>query len=84
MHPDLSSHLHTDECNEMIKQLSQCHVDNKYKKFLGACNDFKRAMDRCLKNERETNRRENLRKAREKQAVTKQNILKERQSSSSK
>ena len=48
MHPNLSPHLHTPECNEIIQLLKQCH-QNTFQKYLGACNDLDRALNRCLK-----------------------------------
>ncbi|XP_012674700.1 COX assembly mitochondrial protein 2 homolog isoform X2 [Clupea harengus] len=52
MHPDLSPHLHSDECNEFITQLRQCHKEHNVLRFFGTCNDFDRAMRQCLKKER--------------------------------
>ncbi|CAH3180384.1 unnamed protein product, partial [Porites evermanni] len=52
MHPSLAPHLHGD-CLEIIQQLHRCHeqVNTSCWEFLGECNDIKRALNRCLKEE---------------------------------
>ena len=65
MHPDLSSHLHTSECNDLIKALVRCHEEKKYGRFFFGCNAEDTAMSRCLKQELENRRRENNKRAKE-------------------
>ena len=51
MHPSLALHLHDQECVEWIKKLHRCHAENPYRKFLGECNEVRRALDKCLQKE---------------------------------
>lgn len=63
MHPDLSAHLHTPECNELIKLLQDCHENHKIRKFIGYCNVFDHQVAVCLKKERLNRRQKNYEKA---------------------
>lgn len=65
MHTDLSRHLHTAKCNEIIEMFLKCHEDNPLKKFLGYCDVEERQMRRCLKEERLEKRRINFEKSKE-------------------
>jgi len=61
MHVDLSEHLHTEECNEVIRALRRCHEENSMlKQLFMVCNDLDMAMRRCTKKERLDTTREQL------------------------
>ncbi|CAJ0567191.1 unnamed protein product, partial [Mesorhabditis spiculigera] len=52
MLPDLSPHLHTLECNYLIKLLQQCLGENTFGKHLGQCSNLDEAVWQCTKKER--------------------------------
>lgn len=72
MHPDLSPHLHSPECNKLIEELNKCHEVNKFGKFIGKCNAIDKELSRCLKNERRNNQAANRQKALERQKRVKE------------
>lgn len=65
MHPSLSPHLHTPECNEKIIALLSCRKQNPFKQYLGACNKADYAMLACFRKELEDRRQANHRLAAE-------------------
>ena len=66
MHPPL--HRPHPDCQEVVSKLLQCHEDNPFGKFLGACNEHKYALDRCFKAEKEKKRAANAQAARDRRA----------------
>ncbi|XP_055525792.1 COX assembly mitochondrial protein 2 homolog [Wyeomyia smithii] len=74
MHTDLSAHLHTPECNELINLLKQCHTENKLAKFVGVCNAADQKVLNCLKKERIERSRLNRENAKKKQQRTQERM----------
>jgi COX assembly protein 2 len=65
MHPSLAPHLHSQKCQEIIRELEKCHKDHPLRKFLGSCNQLKRSLNECLKGEVAQRRKENYAVAQE-------------------
>jgi COX assembly protein 2 len=59
MHPSLALHLHSKQCQAIILELERCHKEHALRKFFGACNPLKRALNECLKREVADRRKEN-------------------------
>lgn len=68
MHTDLSRHLHTEKCNELIRLLHECRNEHPLRKFVGFCNSLDHQMTKCLKEERLERRRRNMEKSKETKA----------------
>lgn len=51
MHPPLDR-PHPD-CQDAIRELRDCHANNSWSKYLGACNAAAFHLDRCLKAEKQ-------------------------------
>ena len=62
MHPPLGRPH--PQCGETVNLLLACHKENPFKKYFGACNDQKLALDTCFKAEKELKRKKNVEKAR--------------------
>lgn len=65
MHTDLSPHLHSKKCNDLIDLLQLCRKNNPVLKFLGFCNFEYTRMTNCLKAERIRRQKENFHKSKE-------------------
>ncbi|KAI8975543.1 hypothetical protein BDF20DRAFT_879265 [Mycotypha africana] len=65
MHPPLEAHKN-EGCEEVIEALERCHRAGTFNKFIGVCNDAKRAVDNCLKQEFLAQRDQQKGKAKEK------------------
>ena len=74
MHPPLDR-PHPD-CGNVIQQLRECHATKTVTKYMGACNDIKFEMDRCLKAEKERLLKESNVELPEYFQVTQANIIK--------
>ncbi|CEG37437.1 Uncharacterized conserved protein [Plasmopara halstedii] len=66
------------DCQIEIKALLDCHNDNPYAKFFGACNDVKSALDQCFKKEKIRIRSENLRHAKASDAYVRRKMQERR------
>ena len=66
MHSPLDAHLHTPECNKVIKLLQECHANNsKFKQFFFlTCDDLDTQMRKCLKKERKAREANHFKEAR--------------------
>ncbi|XP_025407931.1 COX assembly mitochondrial protein 2 homolog [Sipha flava] len=75
MHPDLSPHLHTNECNTFTFEYKDCTEKHRFLKFLGRCDDAYNRMVHCFHLERLAKRQKNYEKSMKHQELVRQKIL---------
>ena len=69
MHVPLDEHLHTEECNIIIRDLKRCHEETSlFSQFFGECNKLDWAMRACTRKERLARTAENRDSANKRQA----------------
>ena len=69
MHVPLDEHLHTEECNIIIRDLKRCHEETSlFSQFFGGCNQLDWAMRACTRKERLARTAENRDNAHKRQA----------------
>ncbi|KAF9348838.1 MAG: hypothetical protein J3Q66DRAFT_322674 [Benniella sp.] len=65
MHSKLDLHKHIS-CEDIIVEFDRCHSESILNRYLGRCNQLKRAMNECLQAEFDINRKKHFEKAKEK------------------
>lgn len=76
MHPPLGRPH--PRCQEFIETLNQCHINNNFAKFWGACNDSKAAMDSCFREEKVARAKINRERAKIREEKFNQLLLREK------
>ncbi|OWZ02784.1 hypothetical protein PHMEG_00025590 [Phytophthora megakarya] len=66
------------DCQTEIKALLECHDENPYAKFFGACGEIKTALDICFREEKNRIRSENFKHAKASDAYVKQKMQERR------
>ncbi|VVC28930.1 Cytochrome c oxidase biogenesis protein Cmc1-like [Cinara cedri] len=74
MHPDLSPHLHTDECNNLTMEFKNCSSEHYLLRFVGKCDKAYDRMVHCFHLERVAKRQSNYEKAMKHQELVRQRM----------
>ncbi|KUF76763.1 hypothetical protein AM587_10011162 [Phytophthora nicotianae] len=77
-HPDCQAVRTAIRHRKEIKALLECHENNPYAKFFGACGEVKTALDHCFKNEKIRMRSENFKHAKASDAYVRQKMQERR------
>lgn len=71
--------LTSSQCQEAIQDLKMCHKQRSFAKFLGACNDVKAALDKCLSDEYLVRREINAAKAKKEKERLRRTLQEEKE-----
>lgn len=79
MHPSISTLHKCLQCQEAIEELEQCHKQKTFAKFVGACNQAKASLDKCLSDQYLVMRELNAQKSRKEKARLKKILAEDNQ-----